>query len=71
MGGCVPAGPRRAGVDHARPAASWSDKCRCRREVLLRHGTYTKTVNAPAEWFTKGAQLWIDLGNVKNLAEVK
>ena len=33
-------------------------------------GTYTKTIQAPAEWFTPGSQLWLDLGNVKNLAEV-
>jgi hypothetical protein len=33
-------------------------------------GTYTKTVEAPANWFKRGAKLWIDLGDVKNLAEV-
>ena len=33
-------------------------------------GTYTKTMQASAEWFKKGAQVWIDLGDVKNLAEV-
>jgi hypothetical protein len=33
-------------------------------------GTYTKTVQASADWFTKGARLWIDLGDVKNLAVV-
>ena len=33
-------------------------------------GTYTKTIQASADWFKKGAQLWIDLGDVKNLAEV-
>jgi hypothetical protein len=32
--------------------------------------TYIKTIDAPQTWFTKGAQLWIDLGDVKNLAEV-
>lgn len=31
---------------------------------------YTKTMNANAGWFKKGTQLWIDLGDVKNLAEV-
>jgi hypothetical protein len=31
---------------------------------------YTKTVQAPPEWFRKGSRLWIDLGDVKNLAEV-
>jgi hypothetical protein len=33
-------------------------------------GTYTKTVQASPDWFKKGAHLWIDLGDVKNLAEV-
>jgi hypothetical protein len=33
-------------------------------------GTYTKTIQAPADWFKKGAHLWVDLGDVKNLAEV-
>jgi hypothetical protein len=33
-------------------------------------GTYTKTVQASPDWFKKGAQLWIDLGDVKNLAVV-
>jgi hypothetical protein len=33
-------------------------------------GMYTKTVQAPPEWFRKGSRLWIDLGDVKNLAEV-
>jgi hypothetical protein len=33
-------------------------------------GTYTKSIQAPAEWFTTGAQLWLDLGDTKNLADV-
>ncbi|MCJ7813593.1 glycoside hydrolase, partial [bacterium] len=33
-------------------------------------GTYTQTIQALAEWFTEGTQLWLDLGSVKNLAEV-
>ena len=32
--------------------------------------TYTKSVEAPAAWFQPGAHLWLDLGAVKNLAEV-
>ena len=32
--------------------------------------TYSKTVQAPAAWFKTGARLWLDLGDVKNLAEV-
>ena len=33
-------------------------------------GTYTKTLQASPDWFRKGARLWLDLGDVKNLAEV-
>jgi hypothetical protein len=33
-------------------------------------GTYTGTINAPAGWLKEGSQLWLDLGSVKNLAEV-
>jgi hypothetical protein len=33
-------------------------------------GTYTKTIQAPAEWFQAGAALLLDLGDVKNVAEV-
>ena len=33
-------------------------------------GTYTKTVQASPAWSRKGSRLWIDLGDVKNLAEV-
>jgi hypothetical protein len=32
--------------------------------------TYTKTITANVDWFKKGEQLWIDLGDVKNLAEI-
>jgi hypothetical protein len=33
-------------------------------------GTYTKTVWASPDWFKNGSRLWIDLGEVKNLAVV-
>ena len=33
-------------------------------------GTYTNTLQAPPSWFKKGATLWLDLGDVKNLAVV-
>ena len=32
--------------------------------------TYTKTIVADKNWFTGHAQLWLDLGDVENLAEV-
>jgi hypothetical protein len=31
---------------------------------------YTKNIQAPADWFKTGAKLWIDLGDVKNIAEI-
>jgi hypothetical protein len=33
-------------------------------------GTYTQTVEASESWFERGAHFWLDLGDVKNLAEV-
>jgi hypothetical protein len=33
-------------------------------------GTYAKTIKAEPSWFGNGAHLWIDLGDVKNLAEI-
>src|SRR4029077_10575197 len=33
-------------------------------------GIYTKTIDAPTDWSAKGAHVWLDLGDVKNLAEV-
>jgi len=50
--------------------ASWSDNTDAGVKYFSGTGTYTKTVTAPASWFAKGAQVWIDLGDVKNLAEV-
>ena len=35
------------------------------------HATYTRTIDAPANWFHPGAEMWLDLGDVANLAEVK
>lgn len=31
---------------------------------------YTKTITAPADWFKKDEELWLNLGDVKNIAEV-
>jgi len=50
--------------------ASWSDNADAGVKYYSGTGTYTKTVQAPADWFKPGAHLWIDLGSVKNLAEV-
>ena len=50
--------------------ASWSENTDEGVKYFSGTGTYTKTVQAPAEWFKTGARLWLDLGEVKNLAEV-
>ena len=49
---------------------SWSDSTDAGVKYFSGTGTYTKTIQASADWFKKGAKLWIDLGDVKNLAEV-
>jgi hypothetical protein len=49
---------------------SWNDSEDKGVKYFSGIGTYTKTIQAPAEWFKPGATLWIDLGEVKNLAEV-
>jgi hypothetical protein len=49
---------------------SWSDSEDAGVKYFSGHGTYSKTIDAPAAWFASGAELWLDLGDVKNLAEV-
>ena len=50
--------------------ASWSDNADAGVKYFSGAGTYTKTIQAPADWFKPGAHLWIDLGDVRNLADV-
>jgi len=50
---------------------SWSDSADAGVKYFSGTGAYTKTVDAPAAWFKPGARLWLDLGDVKNLAEVR
>ena len=33
-------------------------------------GSYTKTIQVSADWLKEGSQIWLDLGTVKNVAEV-
>jgi hypothetical protein len=49
---------------------SWSYSSDDGVKYFAGKGTYTKTVEAPADWFVKGAHVWLDLGEVRNLAEV-
>jgi hypothetical protein len=50
--------------------ASWSDSADEGVKYFSGTGTYTKTIQAPGDWFKPGTRLSIDLGEVKNLAEV-
>jgi len=50
--------------------SSWSDNSNAGVKYYSGTGTYTKTVTAPANLFMKGGRVWIDLGDVKNLAHV-
>jgi hypothetical protein len=49
---------------------SWSENSDSGVKYFSGTGTYSKTVQAPADWFKTGARLWLNLGDVKNLAEV-
>ena len=49
---------------------SWSDSADEGVKYFSGTGTYTKTIQAPPDWFKQGTHLSIDLGEVKNLAEV-
>jgi hypothetical protein len=50
--------------------SSWADNSDTGVKYFSGTGTYTKTIQAPADWLKTGAKLWLDLGDVKNLAEV-
>jgi hypothetical protein len=49
---------------------SWSDHPDPGVRYFSGTASYSKTIQAPADWFAPGAHLSIDLGQVKNLAEV-
>ncbi|MBI1780909.1 MAG: glycoside hydrolase, partial [Sphingobacteriales bacterium] len=50
--------------------SSWSTNADAGVKYFSGTATYTKTINASADWFAKDAELWLNLGDVKNLAEV-
>jgi hypothetical protein len=50
--------------------SSWSENADAGVKYFSGVGTYEKEIVASPEWFRPGAQLWIDLGDVKNLAVV-
>jgi hypothetical protein len=50
---------------------SWTDSSDAGVKYFSGTATYTKTVQAPAAWFRSGQSVWIDLGKVRDVAEVK
>ena len=49
---------------------SWSENADLEVKYFSGTGSYTKTIQYNADWFKGGSQIWLDLGSVKNLAEV-
>ena len=49
---------------------SWHDNADAGVKYFSGSATYAKTIQAPADWFRAGSSLWMDLGDVKNIAEV-
>ena len=50
--------------------SSWHENSDTGVKYFSGTGTYTKTIQAPAGWFKIGTRLLLDLGDIKNLAEV-
>ena len=50
--------------------SSWSDSSDKGVKYFSGTGIYYRSIEAPADWFVRGAKLWLDLGSVKNLADV-
>ncbi len=50
---------------------SWSESADPGIKYFSGTATYKASFDVPAHWFVSGARLWFDLGDVKNLAEVK
>jgi hypothetical protein len=49
---------------------SWSESADPGIKYFSGVATYAKTIDVPASAFTPGAHLWLDLGDVENIAEV-
>ena len=50
--------------------ASWTENTDPGVKYFSGTGTYTKTISAPESWFENNRQLCLDLGSVRNIAEV-
>jgi hypothetical protein len=49
---------------------SWSENADQGVKYFSGTAAYSKTISALSDWFKPGVHLWLDLGNVKNIAEV-
>jgi hypothetical protein len=49
---------------------SWSDSPNPGVKYFSGTAAYTKTISVPTAWFRPGAHLWLDLGDVKDIADV-
>lgn len=49
---------------------AWNENADLDVKYFSGTGSYTKTIQTSADWFKDGSQIWLDLGSVKNLAEV-
>jgi hypothetical protein len=50
--------------------SAWNDSAYPGVKYFSGTAAYTKTIEAPAEWFATGARMLLDLGSVKDIAEV-
>jgi hypothetical protein len=50
--------------------ASWHENADAGVKYFSGTATYSKTVDASADWLKAGGKLWLDLGEVKNIAEI-
>jgi len=51
--------------------SSWSENADPGIRYFSGTATYKASFDVPAHWFVSGTRYWLDLGNVKNVAEVK
>jgi len=50
--------------------ASWTESADNGVKYFSGIATYTKTIQGSADWLKPGAEVWLDLGDVRNIAEV-
>ena len=64
--------PNRGAPETARfdRLTSWSESANLGVKYFSGSATYTKTIVVPASAFSSGTHLWLDLGDVENIAEV-